>query len=69
MLALLCGTVIFSPTNGARGELVSVECADRMYDLPKRYQVLWCSQCGTEFHYQPGSKWVTLIYIGFVDKQ
>ena len=32
-----------------QGELVPVEYADRMYHLPRRCQVLWCSQCGTEF--------------------
>lgn len=52
-----------------QGELVLVECADRIYNLPKGCQVLWCAACGTEFRYRSGGKWVTLIYAGFVDKQ
>lgn len=52
-----------------KGELVAVDCADRIINLPAGCKVYWCSVCGTEFRYRPGVDQVTIIYIGCLNLQ
>jgi hypothetical protein len=51
-----------------KGELVAVE-SDRILTVAKGHRVFWCTLCGAEFQYQPGSEWVKVIYRGCVDSQ
>ena len=41
------------------GELIRVEALST-----KRFRLLWCSGCGTEFTYTPDCAWVSVVYPG-----
>jgi len=72
-LLVLCSLFVrhsdFFADEPCTGELVPVEQAEHLADLPKGQRMLWCSVCGTEFRYRLGSEWVKVIYRGFVNTQ
>ena len=46
------------PEHDCNGELIEVNQSSR------RTRCLWCSSCGTEFTFEPGSDWVTFVTPG-----